>query len=448
VKTRPSLRERGSALLIVFVFAAIVAISLYMEMPVAAFEAQRQKEQLLMSRGKEYAHAVKLFVRKTGHYPASLKELEDTNRMRFLRHQFKDPFTGKNDWRLLHAGPNGAIIDSKVKGGTLLPGMSPGQVNQNSPTPTSTTSFGGNSSFGSNSNGAFGNDSFAKPPQPAGTDASADSLPPDVVVQQPRSRAPAVASNGPTGTGTPADAAADAALALPPPPSGSTPQPSISGAVAPVPGSGQPDASTTTPGGTQPTAAAINGPSDLKSRMLNAQGGGTGLGGRSSSFGSSQMGTVQSGGVAGVASKAGGKSIKRVNDQDDYAKWEFFYDPTKDTVPGGTAMGAYNQQQNAQQQNGNGFGSQNGSSFGSQSGSSFGSQNNASAPNGGQPQSGFGSQNTNSSQSSFGQGGGFGAGSFGSQNSGTQPNSGSQPAQSTPTPNSGTNATPPNSNPQ
>ena len=48
--------ERGSALLIVFVFAAAVAIMLYMEMPVAVFEAQREKEQLLIDLGNEYAH--------------------------------------------------------------------------------------------------------------------------------------------------------------------------------------------------------------------------------------------------------------------------------------------------------------------------------------------------------------------------------------------------------
>ena len=40
-------RQKGSAFLIVFVFAAMLAIMLYKEMPVVAFEAQRQKEQLL-----------------------------------------------------------------------------------------------------------------------------------------------------------------------------------------------------------------------------------------------------------------------------------------------------------------------------------------------------------------------------------------------------------------
>src|ERR1700740_814584 len=97
--------ERGSALLIVFLFAAVLAISLYIEMPSVAFEAKRAKEQLLIDRGTEYAHAVKLFYRKFRSYPASINALENTNRMRFLRHRFKDPITGEENWRLLPARP-------------------------------------------------------------------------------------------------------------------------------------------------------------------------------------------------------------------------------------------------------------------------------------------------------------------------------------------------------
>ena len=108
------LLDSGSALLIVFVFAAVIAILLYREMPVAVFEAHRQKEELLIDRGNEYKHAIKLFVRKVGTFPPSIEALESTNRMRFLRHKFDDPFTGKPDWRMLHAGPGGMIIDSKV----------------------------------------------------------------------------------------------------------------------------------------------------------------------------------------------------------------------------------------------------------------------------------------------------------------------------------------------
>jgi len=160
--------EQGSALLIVFLFAAMVAIALYSEMPVAVFEAQRQKEQLLVDRGNEYSHAVKLYYKKFGGYPGNMEQLENTNRMRFLRHRYKDPFTGNDDWRLLHAGPGGMLIDSKVKVAKDVNGAN-GQPNQSglasSGFGSSTSSFGNSrSSFGSssfsNSNSSFGSSSF------------------------------------------------------------------------------------------------------------------------------------------------------------------------------------------------------------------------------------------------------------------------------------------------
>ena len=179
--------ERGSALLIVLVFAAIIAISLYKELPVVVFESQRQQEQLLIDRGNEYAQGVKLFVRKTGQYPPSLDALENTNRMRFLRKRFKDPFTGKDDWRLLHSGPGGIIIDSKVNPLTASTGTgangtnnlgspnggSPGNtgfgaqnasnagfgsLNNNNP---GNNNAGGNSAFGAFSSGSAANNSNA-----------------------------------------------------------------------------------------------------------------------------------------------------------------------------------------------------------------------------------------------------------------------------------------------
>jgi hypothetical protein len=147
--------ERGSALLIVLVFAAILAISLYKEMPVVVFESQRQKEQLLIDRGNQYAQGIKLFVRKTGQYPPSLEALENTNRMRFLRKRFKDPFTGKDDWRLLHSGPGGMIVDSKVNP-MAANGAGGANGTNNLGSPNGTTP--GNTGFGSQtpSNSGFG----------------------------------------------------------------------------------------------------------------------------------------------------------------------------------------------------------------------------------------------------------------------------------------------------
>src|SRR5580693_5162422 len=104
--------ESGYVLLFVFAMAAIVAVTLYMQVPRVAFEAQRDKEELLMDRGHEYIRAITLFVHKYNRFPASMDELENTNNQRFLRRRYTDPMTGKADWRLLHAGPGGAITDS------------------------------------------------------------------------------------------------------------------------------------------------------------------------------------------------------------------------------------------------------------------------------------------------------------------------------------------------
>src|ERR1035441_9465868 len=46
--------QRGFALLLVFLMAAVVAITLYMELPRVAMEAQRDKEQTLIDRGEQY----------------------------------------------------------------------------------------------------------------------------------------------------------------------------------------------------------------------------------------------------------------------------------------------------------------------------------------------------------------------------------------------------------
>jgi len=102
-------------LLLVFLMAAAIAISLYLEMPRVAFESQRQKEQLLIERGEQYKRAIQLFVstKGMGRWPAKLEDLENTNNRRFLRHKFVDPFTGKADWRLIHI-QNGVLTDSAL----------------------------------------------------------------------------------------------------------------------------------------------------------------------------------------------------------------------------------------------------------------------------------------------------------------------------------------------
>jgi hypothetical protein len=104
--------ESGYALLMILSMAAIVAITLYTQLPRVVFEAQRDKEQLLIDRGEQYTRAVQLFVRRFNRYPATMEELENTNNIRTLRRRYADPMTGKTDWRIVHAGPGGVLVDS------------------------------------------------------------------------------------------------------------------------------------------------------------------------------------------------------------------------------------------------------------------------------------------------------------------------------------------------
>jgi type II secretory pathway pseudopilin PulG len=113
--TRRRSGESGFAMLLVFVMAAVIAISLFMELPRVAFESQRAREELLVDRGTQYRRAVQVFYRKVKRYPATMDELESFQNVRFLRHKYKDPLTGKDDWRIVHMGPGGVLTDSLVQ---------------------------------------------------------------------------------------------------------------------------------------------------------------------------------------------------------------------------------------------------------------------------------------------------------------------------------------------
>jgi len=65
--------ERGFALLIVFLFAAAVAFTLYQQLPRAAFESARDKEQLLMDRGNQYKRAIQVFYFVNKRFPARIE---------------------------------------------------------------------------------------------------------------------------------------------------------------------------------------------------------------------------------------------------------------------------------------------------------------------------------------------------------------------------------------
>lgn len=125
--------QGGYALLMIFLMAAIVAIMLYQQLPRVAFESERVREQLLIDRGEQYQRAIELFVKDNNAFPQSIDDLEDTNNKRYLRRRYIDPFTGKDEWRLVHT--NGQqLTDSLVE--------APPDIEGDGDSPNSAQNFG------------------------------------------------------------------------------------------------------------------------------------------------------------------------------------------------------------------------------------------------------------------------------------------------------------------
>jgi type II secretory pathway pseudopilin PulG len=102
---RESDAEGGYALIMAVVLIALVLIALAIAAPVVAKDLRRDKEVESQHRMQQYVRAIQLYQRKfPGQYPASIKVLENTNNIRFLRKQWDDPLTGKPNWRLIHQG--------------------------------------------------------------------------------------------------------------------------------------------------------------------------------------------------------------------------------------------------------------------------------------------------------------------------------------------------------
>jgi type II secretory pathway pseudopilin PulG len=103
-------QESGYMLLAVVVMAAVILIGLAVAAPIISYSIRRDKEVEAEHRANEYVRAIQLFYRKNNGYPPSIKALEGTNNVRYLRHQFVDPLTGKADWRLIHQGEQKTTI--------------------------------------------------------------------------------------------------------------------------------------------------------------------------------------------------------------------------------------------------------------------------------------------------------------------------------------------------
>lgn len=279
-------REEGFILLAVLFLVALILIALAVAAPSVAKSIQRDKEVELVHRGEEYKRAIKLYYKKFGSYPTSIDQLVNTNNIRFLRKRYKDPLTGKDDWRLIYFGqakvpPLGLFGQPLVVPGLAggVPGSIPGAPTANA---------AGSSAFGS----AAGSSAFGSTPTPTYGTATVDT--PDSSNSSD--------SGDSSGTSTSVESSAT--------------NPSVT-ITAPASQSGA-----TAPGAANATAGT-------------------------SATGSSPFGATLGGGpIVGVGIPIPKSSLIEYKKQKKYSQWEFVYNPIEDTLLAGGLAGAAPQNPN------------------------------------------------------------------------------------------------------
>lgn len=328
--------ESGFAMLLIFAMASIVAISLYFALPRVAFESQRDKEQTLIDRGEQYKRSIQLFVRKNKRWPAKVEDLENTNGIRYLRRRYVDPMTGKDEWRLIHVN-NGILTDSLIKKKDAKDAKSVDNfITELSPIGGVTDTQGG-------VNPGLRKRASDQTPQ-SSTDGSSPPTPGVIgpngqPIGPPSSLPPGMVTPGQNGSspqqlqpfGNPASQQAGSQMggitvlggvgSVAPTPTNTTQAAQMAGQFqAQNPGLGQ------VPGQSQGQMPG-NAAQMIQNLLTSPRPGGAPTG-----AGAAASGTVQGGGIAGFASKFDGEGIKLYNEQDEYKKWEFVYDMSKDSL--------------------------------------------------------------------------------------------------------------------
>jgi hypothetical protein len=117
-----SSREAGYMLLILMLAVAVLTIMMLNVSTNYRRSIVRDREVEMIHRGVQYERAVQLYYRKFGRYPISIEQLEDTNKIRFLRKEYKDPMSPDGKWKIVH------ITDIKLSGASTLAAAAGGAV--------------------------------------------------------------------------------------------------------------------------------------------------------------------------------------------------------------------------------------------------------------------------------------------------------------------------------
>jgi len=92
-------RQKGYILIILMVAIFILSIGLLVAIPVWETQLQREREEELIFRGKQYVEAIRVFQMKNpGSFPKTLDELIEEKCIRKL---YKDPMSEDGEWNII-----------------------------------------------------------------------------------------------------------------------------------------------------------------------------------------------------------------------------------------------------------------------------------------------------------------------------------------------------------
>lgn len=90
----------GYTLVALLVGITVASILIAAVLPLASAQAQREREAELIFRGLQYAEGIRVFRRRFGRFPNTLKELIEV-KPRSVRKLWKDPVTKDGEWGII-----------------------------------------------------------------------------------------------------------------------------------------------------------------------------------------------------------------------------------------------------------------------------------------------------------------------------------------------------------
>ncbi len=112
------INQQGYTLAGALCLIAVMSIFMALSIPLWQRVKQRENEEELIFRGKEYIEAIARYHQRFHTYPADLETLE---KQKFIRRLYKDPMTKSGKWKILtpnsvvQTGEAGAINDPNQK---------------------------------------------------------------------------------------------------------------------------------------------------------------------------------------------------------------------------------------------------------------------------------------------------------------------------------------------